>query len=169
MLADRLFLSHLGCAVTRVNPSCRFTKSAKEICLGFQDTLHPDLHSSSDQDFCHSEVPDKWLVTACSLSVWCVFSERAGSGMCLTLEACAAHLHIEGSSASPTRCAPDFIKHLRAHTHPLSHLQCLGTTQTTRTMYINSLWHTAKTWPPCPCHWAEQYILPAHPTPLLFL
>ena len=93
MLGDRLFLPRLGCAVTTVNPSCRFTKCAKGICPGFQDARHPDLHSSSDQAFCHSEVPDKRLVRARGLPAQGTFSEHAAPGMRLALEACAGPRH----------------------------------------------------------------------------
>lgn len=56
--------SHIG-AVTTANPSCTFTKSAKGILPGFQDTQHPYLLSSSEWAFGHSEVPNKQLVRLC--------------------------------------------------------------------------------------------------------
>lgn len=167
MLGDGLFLPRLGCAVTTVNPSCRFTKRAKGICLGFQDTRHPDLHSSSDRAFCHSEVPEKRLMRVCGLPAQCVFGKRAGSGMCLTSEAHAGHLHTASSlpctpctglHQTPTRTRVPSLLSANAWAH-----------QTTRTMLTNSLWHVAKAWPRSPCPQAGQCILPIHPMPLLFL
>lgn len=167
MLGDRLFLPRLGCAVTTVNPSCRFTKSTKGICPGFQDAWHPDLHSSSVQAFCHSEVPDKRLIRACSLPVQCIFSTCAGSGMCLTWEACVAHLYMVSQPPPHAACWTSLNTYV--HTHTPSPIHDAQPHQTMRTTYTNSLWHVAKTWPQSPCPQAGQYILPTHPMPLLFL
>lgn len=163
MLGDRLFLPHLGCAVTMVNPSCRFTKSAKWICPGFQDARHPDLHSSSDQAFCHSEVPDKRLMRACSLPAPGIFSEHAGSGMRLTSEACAGHQHMV--SQPPPHAARWTSPNTYVHTHaPLSRPQCLGTPGQEDHAYELPV--------ACGKDLVAQpllYTLPIHPAPLPFL
>lgn len=167
MLGDRLFLPHLGCAVTMVNPSCRFTESAKGICPGFQDSRHPDLHSGSDQAFCHSEVPEKRPGRVRSLPAHRTFSKGAGSGMHLALEACAGHLHTVSQPSPHTghRTSSNTYVHARIPS-PIRNAQAR---QTTRTMHTKSLWHMAKTWLRGPCPRAGQYILPIHPAPLLLL
>lgn len=151
MLGDRLFLPHLGCAVTTVNPSCRFTESAKGICPGFQDAQHPDLHSSSDQAFCHSEVPDKRLVRVRGLPAQCIFSERARSGMRLTSEACAGHLHMV--SQPPPHTARRTSSNTYAHMHTPSPIPDARECQTMSTRRIQtpcSMWQRPGRTAPAP-------------------